>query len=176
MANSLWTSLLSGLFGAVLTIIVSEGIKYLYRRRDQKSLLRAIVSECQYNLLILDEVTKGTVNAHGSFKRMSVEFFKTIRQQSVVYALPKKFLNELSHVIINLELFNREADFVFQGNQNKTSFVGVFGKTPVYIAKDSHVPNVNATVVAACEGVKVSLKKVLEIAQDELGEEDDEEN
>lgn len=62
MEDSLLGGLLSGLAGAVLTIIVSECIKHLYRRDGRKSLLRAIVSECRYTILILDEVANGTLN------------------------------------------------------------------------------------------------------------------
>ena len=158
--GGIWTNLLSGLAGSVLTIIASEGIRHLYRQSERKRLFRAIVSECRYNILILDDVANGAMDKHIPFKRMSVEFFKTIRQQSVAYALPKVVLKELSHVIIDLELLNRQADFAFKENQNK----------------NSPGADITENVKAARLGVKGSLVKVLEIAQDELGEEDDEED
>lgn len=175
MENDLLISLLSGLCGAVLTIVVSECIKYWKNRNERRALFQAVASECRYNLSILDEITNGT-NRGGSFKRMSVEFFKTIRQQSVAYALRKKFLLELSRVIVDLELFNLEVDTVYKGNMDKFIFVGTVGNDAISMVKDRATPNISAIVNAASEGVKASLKSIMEIAQNELDEEDDAED
>ena len=172
MESSLTISLLSGLAGSVLTMAITLVREYIRHEQERKSLCRAIVSECRYNLSILDEVTDGTVNAYGSFKRMSVEFFKTIRQQSISYSLSKDLLLALSWVIVDLELFNMEADFVFNENLNQSLFVGDFDKKPVCIIKKAMDQDISSTVQSARLGVRGSLQKVLKIVSKELGDED----
>ena len=105
MESGLMGNLLSGLFASVLTLLATNIVVIVRHREERKNLYRAIVSECRYNLSILDEVTNGTVNARGSFKRMLVEFFKTIRQQSISYALPAKLLSYLSRWLCEQEVF-----------------------------------------------------------------------
>lgn len=92
MRCELTISLLSGLVGSILTQAIIVVIGCIQFRCERKNLYRAIASECRYNFTILDEITSGTVNAKGSFKRMSVEFFKTIRQQAMAYSLRKNLL------------------------------------------------------------------------------------
>ncbi len=172
MDNPLVISLLSGLVGSVLTQAIIVVIGCIQRRCERKNLYRTIVSECRYNLSILDQITNGTVNANGSFKRMSVEFFKTIRQQAVAYSLRKDLLQKLSRVIVDLELFNMEADFVFNENLNQNMFVGDINKSPICVIKKTLHHDISETVKAASRGVKGSLTNILDLVSEELNEED----
>ena len=154
------SSLLSGLVGSVLTMagaLVWEGVK---RRNVRQNLYRAIVAECRYNLSILDEVVEGVVLYHGSFKRLSVEFFKTIRQQSADYAVKADLLLALSRVIVDLDLLNTEADFAFNGHEGG-------GRA------DRNAVDINSTISGARIGVRNSLNNILKIALEELKEEEE---
>lgn len=156
------SNLLSGLVGSVLTMmgaLVWEGVK---RRNARKSLYRAIAAECRYNLSILDEVVEGVVVYHGSFKRLSVEFFKTMRQQAVDYAVRADLLSALSRVIVDLDLLNTEADFAFNG-------YGGGGRT------EQNTVDISSTISGARIGVRNSLNNILKIALEELKEEEGEE-
>ncbi len=103
---------------------------------------------------------------------MSIEFFKTIRQQSVAYALPKKFLLELSRVIADLELFNREVDFDFENKHSNLSFGGNIGNDHIEIDRSTKSSDIGQIINAANKGVKASLKSLMKIALDKLGEEE----
>ena len=179
MNSELTLSLLSCLVGCVLTQAIVLVIGYFRRRCEQKNLYKAIAAECRYNLSILDEITNGTVNANGSFKRMSVEFFKTIRQQAVAYSLRKDLLQKLSRVIVDLELFNLEADFVFNENLNQSVFVGDLNKSPICVVKKTIHHDISGTVKAANCGVRGSLKGLLSLIpkkQREEGKENENED
>ncbi len=125
-------------------------------------------AECLYNLSILDEVTNGIVNHDGSFKRMSVEFFKAIRQQTVEYGLKPRLLQDLSHLIVDLDLFNLEADYKFNGQSDARSFIGQVGTLNVAVVSNSDAKDISATVRAARLGVRGSLEGVLKIVAEEL--------
>lgn len=174
MQNELTISLLSGLVGSFLTVLTTAVIAFFRHRSERKNLYCAIASECRYNLSILDEVTDGTVNHQGSFKRMSVEFFKTVRQQSMSYALPAKLLSYLSRVIVDLELFNMEVGFVFNKNIKESLFIGNFKEEPICVVQKTMLHDIHATVKAANIGVRDSLNVVLEFVLNELGVEDEE--
>ena len=135
-------------------------------------MFKATVAECDYNLSILDQVTNGLVNSRICFKRMSVEFYKNIRQQAVASALSKEFLEALSWLIVDLELFNKEADFIFNGNLDKSTFVGELNKKPLCVVKTTKTHDISETVKWARKGVKGSLEKLRKIAKKELKEED----
>lgn len=166
------SNLLSGLVGSVLTMmgaLVWEGVK---RRNARKSLYRAVAAECRYNLSILDEVVDG-LHHQGSFKRLSVEFFKTMRQQAVDYAVREDLLSALSRVIVDLELLNTEADFVFNGKgDGQSMYVGEIDKKPLRVVRTPFSPNIDQTVGAARIGVRNSLNNVLKIALRETNEEE----
>lgn len=168
------SSLLSGLVGSVLTMagtLVWEGVK---RRDARKNLYRAVAAECRYNLSILDEVVNGLLLHQGSFKRLSVEFFKTMRQQAVDYAVKADLLSALSRVIVDLELLNTEADFVFNGNggDGPCTYVGQVDKKVLCIVKNPISRDISRTVDAARVGVRNSLNDVLKIVSRETNEEE----
>lgn len=172
MDSGLAMSLLSGLAGSVLTMAGTLLWDWFRQKRTCKGLFNATVAECNYNLSILDQVTNGLVNSQFCFKRMSVEFYKNIRQQAVASALSKEFLEALSWLIVDLELFNKEADFIFDGNLDKSTFVGELNQKPLCVVKTSKTPDIGETVKWARKGVKGSLEKLRKIAKKELKEED----
>lgn len=165
-------SLISGLVASILTIVVTVFREELKHRAARTTLYRAIAVECRYNLSILDEVVNGLLH-QGSFKRLSVEFFKTIRQQAVDYAVRADLLSALSRVIVDLELLNTEADFVFNGKGDEQSmYVGEIDKKPLRVVRTPFLPNIDQTVGAARIGVRNSLNAVLKIALGEINEEE----
>lgn len=172
MDSDLAVSLLSGLAGSVLTMAGTVVWDWFRQKGARKGLFKATVAECDYNLSILDQVTNGLVNSRICFKRMSVEFYKNIRQQAVASALSKEFLEALSWLIVDLELFNKEADFIFNGNLDKSTFVGELNKKPLCVVKTTKTHDISETVKWARKGVKGSLEKLRKIAKKELKEED----
>ena len=153
----MYSEMCSGLIGAVVAVVVTKlceiGV-YYFRRR---SLIEGIKVECDYNLSIVDEVLKGSVERMGSFKRLSVEYFKTIREAAVRYALKRELLFQLSRVIVNVELYNKEADYVFDHNGVECAYAGVLSGDPVLISKEVKARDITSTMEAACVGVKESL-------------------
>ena len=172
MESGLAMNLLSGLAGSVLTMVGALLWDWFRQKEARKGLFNATVAECNYNLSILDQVTNGLVNSRICFKRMSVEFYKNIRQQAAPAALSKEFLEALSWLIVDLELFNKEADFIFNESLNKSAFVGELNQKPLCVVKTSQTHDIGETVKWARVGVKGSLEKLRKIAKEELNEED----
>lgn len=166
-------SLISGLVASILTIVVTVFREELKHRAARKSLYRAVAAECRYNLSILDEVVDG-LHHQGSFKRLSVEFFKTMRQQAVDYAVKADLLSALSRVIVDLELLNTEADFVFNGNggDGPCTYVGQVDQKVLCVVKNPLPRDISRTVDAARVGVRNSLNDVLKIVSRETNEEE----
>ncbi len=50
------TTLLSGFAGALIVQLLTMGWEEWKRRREKRALLEGIISECSYNLNIIDEV------------------------------------------------------------------------------------------------------------------------
>lgn len=167
-------SLISGLVASILTIVVTVFREELKHRAARKSLYRAVAAECRYNLSILDEVVNGLLLHQGSFKRLSVEFFKTMRQQAVDYAVGADLLSALSRVIVDLELLNTEANFVFNGNggDGPCTYVGQIDKKALCIVKKPLSRDISRTVDAARVGVRNSLNAVLKIISRDINEEE----
>ena len=163
-------NLMSGCISSIATVLLTLLFAYLKKRKGRRNLYRAIASECVYNLSILDEVTNGIVNYDGSFKRMSVEFFKTIRQQTVEYGLKPKLLQDLSRLIVNLELFNLEADYKFNGKSDAQTFSGRIGLYEVSVERKNETVDIRGTVESASAGVRGSLNDVRKSVAEELGD------
>lgn len=163
-------SLMSGFIGSIATVVLTSAGAYLKMRKRRKNLYCAIGAECAYNLSILDEVTNGVVNHDGSFKRMSVEFFKAMRQQTIDFGLEPKLLQSLSRLIVDLDLFNLEADYKFNGQSDERSFIGQIGTQHVAVVSNQEAKDISATVKGARIGVRNSLNDVLAIVAAELGD------
>ena len=167
------STLLSGFLGSLLMFVfgcVASWYKSLLKR---KNLYRAIGAECVYNLGILDQVTDGVVKHNGTFKRMSIEFFKTMRQQSIDYGCRPRLLRALSWLIVDLELFNLEIDYCFGGKSEARSFVGVIGTQAVCVESQLRTKDISGTVKNANKGVRGSLENVLRIVAKELHEDEE---
>jgi len=158
MNEEVW---LSGLGGAIITIVLSKINEWIRFRNSRKTLYQAIFAECQYNLGIVNEMLDGMLKG-ATFKRMSVEFFKEMRLQAVQYALDKDLLRKLSNLIVDLELYNREADFVFDRHLDSVVYTGFSGNEEICIAKKSVPHDLAKVVTAACKGVSNSLNGVIE--------------
>lgn len=163
-------NLMSGFIGSIATALLTLALVYLKVRNGRKNLYRAIGEECLYCLSILDEITHGVVDANGSFKRMPVEFFKAMRQQTVDYGLKSELLRGLSHLIVDLDLFNLEADYKFNGQSDARSYIGEVGTQHIAVVSNQEVKDISATVKAARLGVRGSLENVLKIVAEELGD------
>ena len=109
--------LMSGFVGAVVAVLLTKVIEIIIYWNRRQAIISGIVAECNYNLSIIDEILAGTKDRGGSFKRMSVEYFKSIRSSSMEYFLGKDRLVALSRVIVDIELYNKEADYVFDGKE-----------------------------------------------------------
>ena len=172
MESGLAMSLLSGFAGSVLTMVGTLVWDWFRQKGTRRGLFNATVAECDYNLSILDQVTNGLVNSQFCFKRMSVEFYKNIRQQAVAASLSKEFLEALSWLIVDLELFNKEADFIFNSNLDQSTFVGALNQKPLYVVRKTETHDIREIVKWARVGVKGSLEKLKKIAKKESNEED----
>lgn len=161
-------TLMSGFVGAIIAVVLTkciESVVFLWRR---KSLYRAIWAECQYNLGVAKEMLDGMVNHNGTFKRMSVEFFKEMRLQAVQYSLDKHLLRSLSHLIVDLELYNREADCIFDGHSESVVYAGVSGEDEICIARRPIPTNLSPIVKEACKGVTNSSESVIEMVNRQI--------
>lgn len=149
--------LLSGLIGAVLATILNLVYVGWRHRCERNSLLDGVIAECDYNLSILAEVLEGTLERGGSFKRMSVEYLKSVRNFSVAYSMDREVLIALSRAIIDLEVYNREADYVFDGNSTTCVYSGIVKELPVLITKEPDLRDISRIMTNARNGVKGSL-------------------
>lgn len=155
--------LMSGFIGALAAVVLSkivEGFVYYWHR---KMLVSGIIAECDYNLSIIDEVLTGSTERNGSFKRMSVEYLKSAREAAVEYSLGKDFMIILSRVIVDLELFNKEADYIFDGNGGQCTYAGIIKDEPVVMTKETELRDIRQIMVNARKGVIGSLMKLKEM-------------
>ena len=134
-------NLLSGLAGAVLTqagVLVVDAIK---GHKAYRALLNGIVAECDYNLGIVDEILDGAVKHRGSFKRMSVDFFRSAREGAVKHSMDKVLISTLSRAIVDLELYNLEADYIFNGYESNFVYAGAIDEKPIVGTDKDSQPN-----------------------------------
>jgi hypothetical protein len=161
IVTTLCSGLVGALFAQVLSFLWSEHI----RQRDGNAVLNGIIAECEYNIAIIDEILMGVVSGGGSFKRLSVDYFKTIQKDTVKYRFHSKILSAVSRLIVDISLFNKECDYVFNGLESDCVYAGVFNGDAVCITKKSNAQDITATVEAARNGVKGSLMALKELAQ-----------
>lgn len=161
IVTTLCSGLVGALFAQVLSFLWSEHI----RQREGNAVLNGIIAECEYNIAIIDEILMGVVSGGGSFKRLSVDYFKTIQKETVKYRFHSKILSAVSRLIVDISLFNKECDYVFNGLESDCVYAGVFNGDAVCITKKSNAQDITATVEAARNGVKGSLMALKELAQ-----------
>ena len=161
-------NLLSALAGAVLTqlaVVIKDAIK---RRGEYRALLNGIIAECDYNLSIVDEILNGAVNHNGSFKRLSVEFFRSAREGAIKYSMPQEMIRTLSRAIIDLELYNREADYIFNGSESKIVYAGAIDEKPILVERKPDGTDITATMKRARLGVTNTLNDLKKLANTAL--------
>ena len=157
-------NLLSGLVGSLATLVGTLVWTEWKRRRERTSMLEGIIVECDYNLSIIDEILGGVVNANGSFKRLSVDYFRFVREKAIAYSVPSKLLSTISRVIVDMDLYNMEADYVFNGQMTTYVYAGVTNGNPVCITRKPASHDITRTISSARDGVVGSMKKLKQIA------------
>lgn len=160
MSGSLLECLLSGFAGAVCAQLIGVLWSEHKRVREYRALLIAIIAECDYNLSIVDEVTNGVVNHQGSFKRLSVDYFRSVRESAVKYSMEPELISALSRICVDLDLFNREADYVFDGNERKSVYAGSVGEHHVDLERKPVGHDIVPVILAARQGVADSLENL----------------
>jgi len=158
-------TLLSGCIGALIVQIMSMLWSEYKLCRERKSLLKGIVTECEYNISIIDEILDGVIKHNGSFKRLSIEYFRMVREMSSKYKFSNKLMFALSRLIVDLELFNREADYVFNGHEERSTCKGQIGNEAIVVTHTNDSRDISAIISAARDGVVGSLKGLKQIAE-----------
>ena len=103
------------------------------RKRERYSLLKAVSSECEFNLSIMDEIASGISKGEtGSFKRVKSDFYSELRKISYLYHFDEDFYMVMARVACDEELLNRELDALQNGNADniplrKTALYAVVG-------------------------------------------------
>ena len=161
-----WQSLfLSGLAGSVITQLFLVARGEYKRHREYRALLDGIIAECDYNISIIDEILEGVVEGNGSFKRLSIDYFRSIRELSVKYSFSQELLKALSRLIVDMELFNFEADYVFDGRNVTQVYTGLHGHEKVCLTKTAITHDIRETISSARDGVLGSLENLKKIAK-----------
>lgn len=158
-------NLLSGFLGALIACTLNLWFASLKFRKERRALLDGAIAECGYNLSTLSEILEGSLERKGSFKRMSVEYFNTLRNFSVTYTMDSEILKALSRAIIDLEVYNREADYIFDGNAASCTYAGAIASSPISISKNPVLRDISQIMTNARVGVTgslLALKKVIE--------------
>ena len=156
--------LASGLVGAILAQLLGCLWSYLDHRARYKSLLDGIIAECKYCIPVADEICRGAVQGV-SFKRMPVDYFRMVQERAVEYHMNEEILTALAHVRVDLELFNLEADYVFDGQKN--GYRGKIGNLMVQIdgSWKEKEQDISGNILAAKKGVINSLRRLQEAAE-----------
>lgn len=173
MDKPIMEMLLSGLAGALIAQVLTIAWSEIKRRREYRALLNGIIAECDYNLSIVDEILNGAVNHNGSFKRLSVEFFRSAREGAIKYSMPQEMIRTLSRAIVDLELYNLEADYIFNGSESKIVYAGAIDEKPIFVERRPNGTDITKTMTRARLGVTNTLNDLKKLANKALhGEEE----
>lgn len=138
-------NLMSGLIGALIVAILNWFVEFVKRKRERYSLLKAVRSECEFNLSIMDEIAGGIAQgATGSYKRVKSDFYLELRKISYQYHFRDDFYSSMARVSCDEDVLNSELDELQSLSQN------------------GNVNNVllRRTALCAVEGVKGSLSNL----------------
>ena len=171
--SDLTGNLLSGLAGSVVTQVAVIVIDVIKRRNGRRALLNGIVAECDYNLDIVGEILDGVLNGGGSFKRLSVEFFRSAREGSVKYSMDQELIRTLSRAIVDLDLYNLEADYIFNGVENKGVYAGAIDEKTILVERRPNGTDITKTMTHARLGVTNTLNDLKKLANKALHGEDE---
>ena len=165
-ATTMAEMLVSGLVGAILAQLLGCLWSYLDHRARYRSLLDGIVAECKYCIPVVDEICRGAVPKQRiSFKRMPVDYFRMAQERAVEYHMNEEILIALAHVRVDLELFNFEVDYAFDGKKKRTAYQGSIGNQRVEIEEAWKEHDISSTILAARKGVVNSLRRLQEAAE-----------
>ncbi len=143
--NAILKTLMSGFAGALIAVILQIVIAWLRRERERYSLLRAVSSECAFNLGVLDEISGGVANGkNGSYKRVKNDFYAELRKVSYRYDFTDDFYRIMAQVACDEDLFIRELEEL--QNEMPSSKRLMLGRT----------------TLAAANGVRGSLTRLKE--------------
>ena len=170
--DALMSGFIGSLIGSILTVLLTFLCAEYKRHREYMSLLEGIIAECDYNLPIVDEILDGVTNHKGSFKRLSIDYFRSMREMSSRYSFKNILLSALSRIIVDMELYNMEADYVFKGKISTQVYAGVFEESKICITRTPVSLDITATITKAHEGVVASLKGLKKIAFELKNEKD----
>ena len=159
------SSICSGLIGAVATQLLFVLWNEFVRWREGKTVLAGIVTECEYNISIIDEILSGVVSGGGSFKRLSVDYFRAIQKETVRYKFHEEILAKLSRIIVDMDLFNLECDYIFNGTESSCVYTGILNDEAVCVRKTSESHDIRKTICKARDGVMGSLVALKELAE-----------
>ncbi len=173
MSKGIAEILLSGLIGALLSQVAVIAWSEWKRRREYRALLNGIIAECDYNLGIVNEILDGAVNHKGSFKRMSVDFFRSAREGAVKYPMKQELIRTLSRAIVDLDLFNLEADYIFSGNEERFVYAGAIDEKPILVERRPKEYDIADTITHARLGVTNTLNDLKKLATTALKGDDE---
>lgn len=163
-SNELMGMLASGLVGAILAQLLGCLWSYIDHKTKYRSLLNGIIAECKYCIPVTDEICRGAVQGI-SFKRMPVDYFRMAQERAVEYHMNEEILIALAHVRVDLELFNFEVDYAFDGKKKRTAYQGSIGNQRVEIEEAWKEHDISSTILAARKGVVNSLRRLQEAAE-----------
>lgn len=165
-SNELMGMFASGLVGAILAQLLGCLWSYLDHRAKYRNLLNGIVAECKYCIPVADEICRGAIQGV-SFKRMPVDYFRMVQERAVEYHMDEEVLTALAHVRVDLELFNFEVDYAFDGKKKRTVYQGIIENKRVGIEESwkEHDNDISPTILAARKGVVNSLRRLQEAAE-----------
>jgi len=104
-------NLLSGLFGALIAVVLELAVALIGHMRKRFSLLKAVRNECGFNLGILDEIASGIANGtNGSYKRVKSDFYAELRKIAYQYHFSDEMYEVMARVACDEDLLNRELD------------------------------------------------------------------
>ena len=165
-------NLFSGVVGSFVTLLLAWAYAWYERRQEYQGLLKSIAAECDYNISIIDEILEGVVNANGSFKRLSVDYFRAVREAAAKYSYPDTMVRTLSRVIVDMDLFNMEVNYVFDGQVRQYVYAGTLGSWSACLVQKTIGNDISATIRRARDGVVDSLQNLKRLASEPGNEEE----
>lgn len=159
--ESPWSVICSGLVGAIIGQLLMIAWQAWKDHQSIAALKNAIEEECRYNLSILDEIKHGLTEARGSFKRLSVDFLKVARDEVASSRGLAHLAQKLTTVCVDMELYNLEASYIFNGKEDARILTGVLGEQTTYLRMETEKHDITETILRATEGVRGSLNAVL---------------
>ena len=163
------TELCSGLIGAILAQICMI-FWYLHRQHKEFEALRmSILAECDYVLSILDEVRDGSLNGRMSFKRLPIDYFRAVHKSLIKYSTDHELFRLVSKVSVDMDVFNREVEFVFAQQQYGKTISGTIGREPVALWKKSEEKDISNVIRNAKQGVYEAIMHMKKYLGDKYG-------